>query len=135
MVIEADYAESDSGNAVEPSLTRSSKLGLLSGIFIGAAAGLIGVSGREFRIPVLLQPIQALAQARTDYLNSVLAYNRAQFRLYRAIGRPPVASPPPATPLPAAGATPAMAPNGRARLATSSDADPRQVGSSRTGAR
>ncbi len=36
----------------------------------------------------VLQPIQALAQARTDYLDSVLSYNRAQFRLNRAIGRP-----------------------------------------------
>jgi outer membrane protein TolC len=36
----------------------------------------------------VLQPIQALAQARIDYLSSVLSYNRAQFRLNRAIGRP-----------------------------------------------
>jgi outer membrane protein TolC len=37
----------------------------------------------------VLQPIQALAQARLDYLDSVLAYNRAQFRLKRAIGQQP----------------------------------------------
>lgn len=37
-----------------------------------------------------LQPIQALAQARADYLDSVLELNRAQFRLYRALGRPPM---------------------------------------------
>lgn len=37
----------------------------------------------------VLQPIQALAQARLDYLESVLDYNRAQFRLVRAIGRQP----------------------------------------------
>jgi outer membrane protein TolC len=37
----------------------------------------------------VLQPIQALAQSRTDYLEAVLAYNRAQFRLYHAIGQPP----------------------------------------------
>jgi outer membrane protein TolC len=37
----------------------------------------------------VLQPIQALAQARLDYLDSVLAYNRAQFRLKRAIGQRP----------------------------------------------
>ncbi len=36
----------------------------------------------------VLQPIQALAQARTDYLQAVLTYNRAQFRLNRAIGQP-----------------------------------------------
>lgn len=37
----------------------------------------------------VLQPIQALAQARFDYLDSVLDYNRAQFRLKRAIGQAP----------------------------------------------
>ncbi len=36
----------------------------------------------------VLQPIQALVQARTDYLESVLNFNRAQFRLNRAIGQP-----------------------------------------------
>ena len=36
----------------------------------------------------VLQPIQALSQARIDYLDSVLTYNRAQFRLKRAIGQP-----------------------------------------------
>ncbi len=47
-----------------------------------------GLPGATRPIEVL-QPIQALAQARTDYLEAVLAYNRAQFRLYRALGRPP----------------------------------------------
>ncbi|HWB12711.1 MAG TPA: TolC family protein [Pirellulales bacterium] len=37
----------------------------------------------------VLQPIQALAQARLDYLEAVLSYNRAQFRLKRAIGEQP----------------------------------------------
>jgi hypothetical protein len=36
-----------------------------------------------------LQPIQALAQGRLDYLDSVLSYNRAQFELKRAIGQQP----------------------------------------------
>jgi outer membrane protein TolC len=36
-----------------------------------------------------LQPVQALAQARSDYLRAVLAYNRAQFALVRAIGQAP----------------------------------------------
>ena len=36
----------------------------------------------------VLQPIQALVTARTDYLESVLSYNRSQFRLNRAIGLP-----------------------------------------------
>ncbi|WP_165231607.1 TolC family protein [Aquisphaera insulae] len=57
-----------------------------------------GLPGATRPIEVL-QPIQALAQARADYLNAVLSYNRAQFRLYRALGRPPMSagvSPPPA---------------------------------------
>ncbi len=59
----------------------------------------------------VLQPIQALAQARADYLLAVIAYNRAQFRLYRAIGRPPCL---PGTPEPpAAGPGPATVPVGR----------------------
>jgi outer membrane protein TolC len=36
----------------------------------------------------VLQPIQALAQARTDHLMAVLALNRAQVELAYAIGRP-----------------------------------------------
>jgi outer membrane protein TolC len=37
----------------------------------------------------VLQPIQALALARAEYLNAVLTYNRSQFRLYRALGNCP----------------------------------------------
>ena len=48
----------------------------------------------------VLQPVQALAQARTDYLDAVLAYNRAQFRLYRALGHPPTLPAPSGTPMP-----------------------------------
>lgn len=51
-----------------------------------------GLPGATRPIEVL-QPIQALAQARTDYLDAVLAYNRSQFRLYRALGRPPSLAP------------------------------------------
>ncbi len=49
----------------------------------------------------VLQPIQALAQARLEYLESVLLYNRSQFRLFRALGNAPnlsSASCPPANP-------------------------------------
>jgi outer membrane protein TolC len=48
----------------------------------------------------VLQPIQALAQARTDYLDAVLSYNRAQFHLYHAIGRPALLPAPPNEPPP-----------------------------------
>ena len=43
---------------------------------------------RRTRPIEVLQPIQALAQARTDYLDAVLAHNRAQVRLFHALGRP-----------------------------------------------
>ena len=36
--------------------------------------------------------VQALAQAYADYYAAVRDYNRGQFRLYRAMGRPPLAS-------------------------------------------
>jgi outer membrane protein TolC len=48
-----------------------------------------GLQGATRPIEVL-QPIQALAQARLDYLDAVLAYDRAQFRLYRAVGQLPM---------------------------------------------
>ncbi|WP_156512747.1 TolC family protein [Planctomyces sp. SH-PL62] len=51
-----------------------------------------GLPGATRPIEVL-QPIQALAQARTDYLDAVLDHNRWQFRLYRALGRPPGLAP------------------------------------------
>ncbi len=53
-----------------------------------------GLPGATRPIEVL-QPIQALAQARLEYLEAVMAYNRAQFRLYHALGRPPLATRPP----------------------------------------
>ncbi len=37
----------------------------------------------------ILQPIQALNRVRLDYLQTVADYNRAQFRLYAAMGNPP----------------------------------------------
>lgn len=61
-----------------------------------------GLPGATRPIEVL-QPIQALAQARTDYLDAVLAYNRAQFRLVRAMGRAPFLGDPVAPPARAVG--------------------------------
>jgi outer membrane protein TolC len=50
-----------------------------------------------------LQPVlalQTLAQARTQYLTAVIEYNRAQFQLFTAMGRPAAESLPKATPMP-----------------------------------
>jgi outer membrane protein TolC len=44
--------------------------------------------------------IQALNQARVQYLGAVVEYNRAQFRLYAALGQPPTCALPDATPQP-----------------------------------
>jgi outer membrane protein TolC len=61
----------------------------------------------------VLQPIQALALGRADYLESVLAYNRAQFRLYRALGNTPGLEAAPCSPaLPPAGRVSASLPSG-----------------------
>jgi hypothetical protein len=35
-----------------------------------------------------VQAVQALAQANTDFYAAVADFNRAQFRLYRALGQP-----------------------------------------------
>jgi hypothetical protein len=50
-----------------------------------------------------LEPLlaeQALNQARLAYLTQVIEYNKAQFQLYRALGRPAAAALPKATALP-----------------------------------
>jgi outer membrane protein TolC len=59
----------------------------------------------------LLQAIQALARARQDYIQVVADYNRAQFRLYTALGHPPLCSLDAARPVPTnVPTTPAAAP-------------------------
>ncbi len=69
MTVEPDHADLQSDRAVEPSLARGGILGVLFGTVIGAAAGLIGVGGGEFRIPVLLHilrlPVKEAAGANT----------------------------------------------------------------------
>jgi len=57
---------------------------------IREAAGLPVPATRPIEV---LQPIQALAQARTEYLDAVIDYNQAQFRLFHALGRAPAAAP------------------------------------------
>lgn len=80
--------------AAVPEAIRSLELNFLS---IREAAGLPVPSTRPIEV---LQPIQALADARAGYLDAVIAYNTAQFRLFHALGRAPTApdivSPPPA---------------------------------------
>jgi len=71
----------EAGTAL-PEALRSLSLNLDN---IRQGAGLPGAT----RPLEVLQPIQALAQARSNYLDAVLALNRAQSRLYRAAGRPP----------------------------------------------
>ena len=57
---------------------------------IREAAGLPVPATRPIEV---LQPIQALAQTRTAYLDSVIDYNKSQFRLFHALGRAPAAAP------------------------------------------
>ena len=69
MAVELEHPESGSREEPEPLLRRGGTLGFLLGIIIGAAAGLIGVGGGEFRIPVLLHvlklPVKMAAGANT----------------------------------------------------------------------
>ena len=62
-------AETEDDEETRISLARGGSLGFVSGIVIGATAGLIGVGGGEFRIPVLLHvlrlPVKAAAGANT----------------------------------------------------------------------
>jgi len=85
----------EAGRAL-PQALRSVALNLKN---IQRGAGLAGAT----RPIEVLQPIQALAQARANYLDAALAFNRAQFRLYRALGQPPTLPGPslPAPPGPA----------------------------------
>lgn len=48
-----------------------------------------GILGGDLRAIEAQQAIQSLARAQDRYLDSVTAYNRAQFQLLRALGRPP----------------------------------------------
>ena len=54
-----------------------------------------GMTGPKKELESLepLLAIQALAQARSQYLNYLLDYNRAQFQLFAAVGSPPIESP------------------------------------------
>jgi len=53
--------------------------------------GMIGPRPQYDALEPLLA-IQALYQARTQYLNAVIEFNKAQFRLYTAIGQPAIDS-------------------------------------------
>lgn len=102
----AAVRQMDRARAALPEATRSLELNFTN---IRRGAGLPGAT----RPIEVLQPIQALAQARSDYLDAVLTYNRAQFRLYHAIGRPPLLTPgaPEPSPLPSTPFSPPV--NGR----------------------
>jgi hypothetical protein len=67
----------EAGRAL-PEALRSLELNLVN---IRRGAGLPGAT----RPIEVLQPVQALAQARNDHLDAVLAYNHAQFRLFHAL--------------------------------------------------
>lgn len=60
----------------------------------------IGGPARQYDPLEPLLAEQALDQARSQYLTEVIEFNRAQFRLYWALGRPPLDSLPEATSIP-----------------------------------
>jgi len=92
--------ELDVVEAAVPKAIRSLELNFRT---IREAAGLPVPATRPIEV---LQPIQALAAARTDMLDAVIDYNLAQFRLFHAVGRAPQVAPtapPSAEELPAGG--------------------------------
>jgi outer membrane protein TolC len=64
-----------------------------------AAFGLASETRRYDPLEPLLAE-QALNQARMGYLNEVIEYNKSQFRLYWALGKPPLCALPKASPQP-----------------------------------
>jgi len=57
--------------------------------------GHVAAEGVDSLEPVIA--VQTLAQARDQYLNAVIDYNRAQFQLFTAMGRPSLEALPKAT--------------------------------------
>jgi len=55
-----------------------------------AEFGIVNVKIRRLEILEPLTAIDQLEQARTAYLNDVIAYNRSEFQLYWAMGQPPI---------------------------------------------
>ena len=69
----------------------------------GLRAGAFGLGNPRSKLLDTLEPLvaaQTLARARSDYLDEVIAYNKAQFRLYNAMGQPVLEALPRATALP-----------------------------------
>ncbi|MBW3596353.1 MAG: TolC family protein [Planctomycetes bacterium] len=50
----------------------------------------LGIRGGELRVIEAQQAINSLNSARTEYLQSIIDFNEAQFRLLRAVGQPPM---------------------------------------------
>ena len=47
------------------------------------------IRGAEGRPLEAIDSLRILAKSRIDYLNAILDYNKAQFELYAALGKPP----------------------------------------------
>jgi outer membrane protein TolC len=65
-----------------------------------ATRGMIGVRGGTYDPIEALIAEQTLAQVRAQYLTQLIEYNKAQFRLYTALGQPPLEAIPTAEKLP-----------------------------------
>ncbi len=60
----------------------------------------VGFRARQYEAVELLLAEQALNQARMEYLAEVIEFNQDEFRLYWAMGQPPLEALPKVTPLP-----------------------------------
>jgi hypothetical protein len=67
--------------------------------FRNASFAMVGAKGQlQFDALETLTAVQALNQARQQYLQQVIEFNRSQFRLYAALGQPPMCAMETATP-------------------------------------
>jgi len=94
-VVEAVRVAQGRRSSLEPARKAVTEAEEMYRILSATSFGMIGGKGRFDALEPLLA-VQALSQARMQYLGSIVEYNRAQFRLLTAVGQPLAEAAPPA---------------------------------------
>jgi len=90
-VVEALRVAQARRSSLEPAQKAVTEAEEMYRVLSATSFGMIGGKGRFDALEPLLA-VQALSQARLQYLGSIVEYNRAQFRLLTAVGQPPDAT-------------------------------------------